>query len=107
MPDSTIAQEWVRYATSDLLLAETVPPSGELLEHLCFRAQQTAEKAAKAVLISEGISPPKIHDVGTLLDLAASCGHPAFPDVRPAAGLTRFAVVSRYPADFGELDEDE
>lgn len=106
MPDSTDAEEWVRYATSDLRLAEAAPPSGVLLEHLCFHAQQAAEKAAKAVLVAFGVVPPKVHDIDYLLALVGE--HVAVPDlVRRSGILTDFAVISRYPADFGELDEAE
>ena len=107
MPDSTDAREWVRYATSDLLIAETVPPSGVLLEHLCFHAQQSAEKAIKAVLIADGTIPPKTHNIAQLIGLVAETGR-AFPDdLRGTAELTPYSVISRYPADFGELDEAE
>jgi len=107
MSDSTIAREWVRYATSDLRLAEAAPPSGVLLEHLCFHAQQAVEKAIKAVLVVHNVVPPKTHDVGHLLDLAASQGEQAPFDVERVADLTAFAVIARYPADFGEVDEEE
>ena len=107
MPDSTDAQEWVRYATSDLRLAEAAPPSGVLLEHLCFHAQQAAEKAAKAVLVACGVVPPKVHDVGYLLDLAARHGERPPAGVERASRLTAFAVIVRYPADLGEVGEAE
>ena len=74
MPDSTDVREWIRHAKSDLRLAETSPPSGVLLEHLCFHAQQAVEKAVKAVLIAGGVVPPKVHDIGRLLDLVGSHG---------------------------------
>ena len=107
MPDSTDAREWVRHATSDLLLAETAPSSGVLLEHLCFHAQQSVEKAIKSVLISDGTVPPKTHDIARLIGLVRESGR-AFPDdLRAAEGLTAYSVLSRYPADFGELDEHE
>ena len=106
-PDSTDAREWVRYATSDLLLAETVPPSGVLLEHPCFHAQQSAEKAIKAALIADGTIPPKTHSIAELVSLVEASGR-AFPDdLRGTLELTPYSVVSRYPADFGELDETE
>ena len=107
MPDSMIAREWIKHAVSDLRLAETVPASGVLLEHLCFHAQQAAEKAIKAVLVGDGIVPPKTHDIGALLSLVDSYGLAVSADVRPATSLTKYAVISRYPADFGELDENE
>ena len=107
MPDSTDAREWVRYATSDLLLAETVPSSGVLLEHLCFHAQQSVEKAIKAVLIADGVIPPRTHNVARLIGMVRESGR-AFPDdLRDSEGLTPYSVLSRYPADFGELDEGE
>ena len=106
MPDSTIAREWVRYATSDLLLAETVPPSGVLLEHLCFHAQQAAEKAIKAVLVAHEVVPPKIHDIKRLFSLVRE--YADVPEaLEQAEVLTDFAVITRYPADFGEVDEAE
>ena len=107
MADSTDVREWIRHAESDLRLAETAPPSGVILEHLCFHAQQAAEKAIKAVLIAGGVAPPKVHDIGRLLDLVASRGIDVPESVEEAARLTPFAVISRYPADFGEVDEAE
>jgi HEPN domain-containing protein len=51
-PQPGSPEEWLRYAQSDLKLASITLPSGVLLEALCFHAQQAAEKAIKAVLIS-------------------------------------------------------
>ena len=45
------AEDWLRYAKSDLELARIEKPEGVLLENLCFHAQQAAEKTLKAVLI--------------------------------------------------------
>jgi HEPN domain-containing protein len=67
-----------------------------MLEALCFHAQQAAEKAIKAVLVVRGITPPRTHNIGTLLDLIPT--DIAQPDnLREAAALTDFAVMSRYP----------
>ena len=107
MPDSTDAREWVRYATSDLLIAETPPPSGVLLEHLCFHAQQATEKALKAVLVARGVVPPKTHDIAALVEQVAQNGTVLPGELMPITELTAFAVLSRYSADFGELDDDE
>lgn len=41
---------WIAHARGDL--AEAPPPFGVPLELLCFHAQQAAEKALKAVLLS-------------------------------------------------------
>lgn len=105
-PDSGNAGEWLTYARSDLALAELSHPSGVLLESLCFHAQQAAEKAIKAVLIANGIRPAHTHDIDVLIAaLENVIDVPA--GVRAAGVLAQYAVLSRYPGDFGEVDEDE
>ena len=61
--------EWLRYAHSDLGLAQISAPATVLLEGLCFHAQQDAEKSLKAVLIVLKIPYPKTHSIRKLLDL--------------------------------------
>lgn len=98
--------DWLRYAYSDLELARVRRPSKVLLEGLCFHAQQAAEKALKAVLIAKGVPPPKTHNIRTLLDLLPQ-GIIVPQDVQDAAGLTDYAVMSRYPGDFESIGEKE
>ena len=101
---------WVRYATADLRLAEAAPPEGVLLEFLCFHAQQAAEKALKGVLIGRtGEPPPRTHDLALLLDRLrdSGVGGPLPLDAASAQALTQYAVLTRYPADLGEVDEAE
>jgi HEPN domain-containing protein len=98
--------DWLRHATSDLELARIVRPRKVLREGLCFHAQQSAEKALKAVLVAQGIPFPKTHNIKTLLDLLPQ---PITPpaEVQDAAGLTDYAVVSRYPGDLEPVTEEE
>ena len=51
-PGAGSSEAWLRYARSDLEIARVTPSPDMLLEGLCFQAQQTAEKALKAVLIA-------------------------------------------------------
>ena len=96
MPDSTDPSEWLRYARSDFALAEAAPPSGVLLVHLCFHAQQAAEKALKAVLLAHGARVIKTHDVNFLVDLVQQAGAPAPPLSRvDAESLTSYSVITR------------
>ncbi len=67
------------------------------LEDLCFDAQQAAEKAVKAVLIKRGIDFPYVHDLARLLTLLEETGEAIPESVAQAEGLTRYAVVTRYP----------
>ena len=71
VPDRlTDTARWLRYAEEDLITAETllrqphVPP-----RQACWHAQQSAEKALKAVLISLEIDFPRTHDLNILRNL--------------------------------------
>ncbi|WP_420454888.1 HEPN domain-containing protein [Rubrivirga sp.] len=97
----------MRHVESDLQIAETAPPSGVLLEHLCFHAQQAAEKAIKMVLIAHDVVPPKTHNIASLFGLVSESVGTLPEGLLAASSLTAYAVLTRYPADFGELDEDE
>ena len=62
--------DWLRRARSDLALAKSTPAGGDVLpESLCFHAQQSVEKAIKAVLVFSGVPFPRTHNIGTLLEL--------------------------------------
>ena len=105
--DPTDPREWLRRARSSLALAKAGPPAPEVLyEDLAFDAQQAAEKAIKAVLVSEGVEFPKTHALVELFDLAERSGRRAPADVREAVRLTRYAVRTRYPG-VEEVTEEE
>jgi len=94
--DADTPQEWTVLARSDLAVArvarvpDAVPATG------CFLAQQASEKCLKAVLLHRGIPFGKTHSIRALLDgLPLDFDLPT--EVEQAAGLTRFAVDTRYP----------
>jgi HEPN domain-containing protein len=64
-----------------------------LFEDLCFDAQQAAERALKAVLISGGRRFPRTHDLAELLHLVAAMGLDLPPEVLEAKRLTPYAVA--------------
>ena len=106
--DSSDSAAWLRYARSDLDLAAADPWGGVLLETLAYHAQQAAEKALKAVLLhATRETPPRTHDVVLLCDLAREAGHAPPVDAVAAQRLTGYAVLTRYPADLGEIDAAE
>ena len=103
VPDQfTDTAHWLRYAEEDLITAETllrqphVPP-----RQACWHAQQSAEKALKAVLISLEIDFPRTHDLNILRNLVPDSWqlNVAHPDL---ASLTGWAVEARYPGDMPE-----
>ena len=112
MPDRYPASDpraWVDHAQSDLLLAEMTPPSGVHLELLCFHAQQAAEKAIKAVIMYQTQEEAAFsHDLRRLTRDAEQAGASRVP-ITPerAQAMTGYAAISRYPADLGEVDEEE
>ena len=59
-------REWLNRARSNLAMAKNRVP-GAYLEDLCFQAQQAAEKAVKAVMISRNIDFPYVHNLALLL----------------------------------------
>lgn len=101
---------WLVYARADLAFAEIAPPAGVFLELMGFHAQQAAEKALKAALLARtGETPPRTHDLPLLLDLLRAAGaEGALPlTAKGAQTLTQYAVITRYPADLGEMDKAE
>jgi HEPN domain-containing protein len=71
-----------------------------LREQVCFHAQQAAEKALKAVLVSWRIDFPYTHDIKGLLRIAETSGIVIPPTIQQAALLTPYAVETRYPGDW-------
>lgn len=101
-PDATVAGtpgDWLRNAQGDLALARLRKTRGMLYEHLCFHAQQAAEKSIKAVLLSRGVAFPRTHDLAFLVDsLPAGISLP--PSLIDLPTLSKYAVQHRYPGEF-------
>ncbi len=102
-----LARRWLSKARTDLALATVILEQGPDMDPWvgCFHAQQAAEKALKAVLVTRGVEPPHIHDLGALAAL--------MPDDLPLevsgddlGNLTTFATGPRYVFDAGLETED-
>lgn len=95
-------RRWLRYAEEDLLAAEAaLEVKGMAPRHACWLAQQSAEKAIKAVLIFLQIDFPRRHDLDALRNLVPAGwqlkeGHPDL------TALTEWAVEARYPGEWPE-----
>ncbi len=106
----TNARRWLRYARANIAHAEAGRAAGIMTEYLCFDAQQAAEKALKAALISRGVHFPRVHDLGELLRLLKDAGLEAPDLVKEAVILNPFAAQVRYPGwgeppTAGDLEE--
>ena len=98
------AAEWMNHADSDMKLARIAASDPDIRpEQSCFHAQQAAEKAIKAALLSHGIEFPLTHDIEELLEIAESKGIILPEDVKEAGLLTPYAVETRYPGYWLEI----
>lgn len=101
MPDLSAqaaeAQRWLARARDDLRLAEHIAGTPDLAPwSACYHAQQAAEKAFKAALVHDAISPPRTHDLDGLLQ-ALPQRWSALSLGTGLADLSRWAVEGRYP----------
>jgi len=105
-PDDPV--EWLNRAQSNLQRARAdVRLEGVYLEDLCFDAQQAAEKAIKAVLMTRHLAFPHVHDLGRLMTLLQEGGMHVPENVKAAGALTPYAVITRYPTMFEPVTAEQ
>ncbi|HET6568998.1 MAG TPA: HEPN domain-containing protein [Rhodothermales bacterium] len=96
---------WFAKGEGDLrsarILLDAEPPETDAA---VFHCQQAAEKHIKGFLAFCGYDPPRIHDLGTLLSLAARFDAHLADLACSADALTPFAVHVRYPFAVGSPD---
>ena len=97
---------WLKNARSDLVLAKMKLPPGGMYEHLCFHAQQTAEKSLKAVLLALRMDFPFTHNIQILLNaLSETIDVPK--ELLLASKLTSYATTIRYPGNAEPVSESD
>ena len=90
------SKNWLAKAKDDLKWTEANIRE-KIWYGACFTAQQSAEKALKAYLISQGKETPKIHDLGALLEYSNKLDT-TFKKLKSAcAVLTDYYSPARYP----------
>ncbi|MFT5365634.1 MAG: HEPN domain-containing protein [Candidatus Latescibacterota bacterium] len=101
------SEEWLARAKSNLVRARNIPDDPDfLLEDACFDAQQSAEKALKAVFVHLKVAFPFTHNLGTLLNILSDSVFIS-DDIKEAARLTNYAVETRYPPSIEKVSQDE
>ncbi len=89
-------QRWLYLATEDLRTAELTLQEG-IYAQTCFHAQQCAEKALKALLVTHaGRAVPRTHFIAELLQLLPVARRGEAP-TDLAAVLDTYYVATRYP----------
>ncbi len=69
------ACRWLRFAREDISAAERLLADGSFVpRHVCWLAQQSAEKTLKAALVLDGIDFPFRHDLDALRNLLGEGG---------------------------------
>ena len=108
MKNDEVVKDWLRRAKSNLEIAKAKKISQYVLyEDLCFEAQQSAEKAIKALLIHFNKEFPWTHSIGDILDVVSESGIIVPENIRKAEKLTRYAVHTRYPGTGTPVSEDK
>ncbi|MGH3921778.1 MAG: HEPN domain-containing protein [Pseudonocardiaceae bacterium] len=87
----------MRWAREDLLLAEHTARDPDVVAcGVCMWAQQSAEKALEALVMAQGIDPPKTHNLLHLERLAPSSIGDQLASI-DLVSLTHWAIEGRYP----------
>jgi HEPN domain-containing protein/predicted nucleotidyltransferase len=105
--DAGLPHTWLAHARSDLASARILRANPDVLpEQAGFHAQQSVEKAVKAVLLARNVDIPHTHNLEDLVDELTSRGIAVPTEVAEAGALTRFAVEMRYPNPEEVTDEE-
>lgn len=106
MSDANDPLEWARYAEEDFRVAKSVLRKKKPPTHIAaFHAQQSCEKYLKALLLSKGITFPKIHDLLALDSMCIEAGVFVGVPSKVLGRLTEYAVHTRYPGVELTLEE--
>ena len=98
-------QRWLRYAREDCEGAETLLEHRVVVpRHICWLAQQSVEKALKAILVFLALDFPWRHDLDALRNLVPQDWQVTTAHADLAA-LTEWAVEARYPGDWPDATE--
>jgi HEPN domain-containing protein len=98
-------RRWLRYAREDLEAAETLVEQQVVVpRHICWLAQQAAEKAIKSILVFLAIDFPRRHDLDALRNLIPP-GWQVKEEQLDLAELTEWSVEARYPGDWPDATE--
>jgi HEPN domain-containing protein len=92
-----LAARFARKARSDEITLEKLLDDHDVPDDvLGFHTQQAAEKLLKAALASTGVPPPRIHDLGKLIELLKEAGLSPPASTEEARSLVPWAVEFRY-----------
>jgi HEPN domain-containing protein len=102
-----LIREWVDKAEGDFATAQRELRARRQpnFDAACFHAQQCAEKYLKALLLEQGATFPKTHNLIDLLDLARRDDAAVEPWRDTLLLLNPYAAQYRYPGESAERSE--
>jgi HEPN domain-containing protein len=102
-----LALRWFEYAKNDLRAATIMLSCDDVAPRTaCFLAQQSAEKALKAILILKGLHVSRTHDLDALSEKLPGKAYKEF-EAFDLTWLTEWSVESRYPGDWPEASRED
>ena len=99
------AEEWAKIGIEDFQSAKHLFEK-DLFRMVCYHAQQTVEKLAKAILVQNDIGVPRTHNLLDLNNAVKSLGY-SLPLSDEDAVFLNSIYRSRYPFDAGLLPYGE
>lgn len=101
------SKSWLEMAEDDLIWSKASFKEG-IWRGVCFTAQQSAEKALKAFLLSKNTSLPKVHDLVALNEECQKLNDEFQNLVEDCNTLSPYYLSSRYPdiAEFENYSEE-
>ena len=102
------AERWFRLAEQDLEAAKVLLADGSsAMRIVAFLAQQAAEKALKAGIISVGLHPPHVHGLRQLYGTLASHAPDLAVEIEDLDLLDPWVIDGRYAADLPDVSTTE
>ncbi len=94
-------KEWLKASKDDLLTIEEIIDNPHLTHIVAFHAEQSVEKAMKAIIEEYEMDIPKIHKLLKLYDMVSFILNDLDEDIMSL--LDELYIESRYPGDMGLL----
>ncbi|MGJ7045399.1 HEPN domain-containing protein [Thermoanaerobacterium thermosulfurigenes] len=98
-------KQWLNYAEDDYKAANELLKA-KLYNVVCFHSQQSIEKYLKAYLIYNGINPPRVHHLITLIRIINKFSDAFDEFIDDVKTVDMYYIPSRYPdAPIGSLPD--
>jgi HEPN domain-containing protein len=103
-----IDPKWIEFLEEDYrVVIKLFEDKTDFYRSICFHAQQFIEKTLKGIIESNGLIPPKTHDIEYLANRIRDLGYDVPMTLDDLQFLSSIYFDTRYPPDIGLLPEGE